>query len=475
MQRHIATVVCAMMCTTIVHAADLPFWGGNLGRNMVNTSEKNIPTDWDTESGKNIKWVAKLGSQSYGNPVISGGRVFIGTNNEGLYDPEVKGDRGNILCFNESDGTFLWQAVHDKLTAGRVNDWPLQGICSAIFVEGDRGWYLNNRCEAVCVTTEGLAGGKNVGIQDETYKGGKQADIVWRYDLIEELAVFPHNLATSSPIIYEDLLYLVTGNGVDEGHLNLPSAVSPSFVAFNKRSGELAWEFAVEDRILHGQWSSPSVGIVKGKALVIFPGGDGWIYALHAASGKREWKFNCNPEGSTWELGGYGTKNNLIATPVFFEDKVYIGVGQDPEHGTGIGHLYCIDATGKGDVTGTHMVWHLGNNDFGRSMSSVSILDGLLYVPDLSGVLYCIEASMGKIVWTHDLLAAVWGSAMVVDGHVFIGDEDGDLTILKHGREKQVVNELNLGSSIYTTPSAANGVLYISTKSQLFAIAGTKE
>jgi outer membrane protein assembly factor BamB len=460
-----------MLLTALgLNAADSPQWGIGPGRNMVNVAEKNIATQWDIKSGKNIKWSVKLGSQSYGNPVIANGKVYVGSNNEGLYDPKLEGDKGNILVFAEKDGTFLWQAVHDKLSAGRVNDWPLQGICSTIYIEGNRGWYLNNRCEVVCITTAGLKDGKNKGVQDETYKDASKADVIWRYDMIEEMAVFPHNLATSSPVVHKDHIMFVTGNGVDEGHLNLPSSVSPSFVAFDKNSGELAWEYAVEEKILHGQWSSPAVGIVNGQAQAIFPGGDGWIYALETETGKLIWKFNCNPAESTWELGGYGTKNNLIATPVFLDNKVYIGVGQDPEHGTGIGHLYCIDATGKGDVTDSKQVWHLGGKDFGRTMSTVAVLDGLLYVPDLSGFLYCIDAASGKVHWKHDLLAAVWSSAMIVDGHVYIGDEDGDIEVLKHGKKKRVVAKMNMGSSVYTTPAAANGVLYIATKSHLYAI-----
>jgi hypothetical protein len=77
---------------------------------------------------------------------------------------------------------------------------------------------------------------------DEQYKGEGNADIIWKYDMIEELGVFPHNLATSSSLIIGDHLLLVTGNGVDEGHLNIPSMVAPSFVGFQKDTGELVWE-----------------------------------------------------------------------------------------------------------------------------------------------------------------------------------------------------------------------------------------
>jgi outer membrane protein assembly factor BamB len=470
MNKTCVVFLCAIVASQAL-AADWSQWGNGPGRNMVNPIEKDLPTAWDVKTGHNIRWMARVGSQAHGNPVVAAGTVFVGANNESIHDPEITGDRGNILAFRESDGQFVWQAAHDKLSAGRVNDWPLQGICSTVWVEGNRAWYLNNRCEVVCIDPRGFQDGKNNGMQDEQYKGKGKADLLWIYDMIEELGVFPHNLATSSPLVHDDLVMFVSGNGVDEGHLNIPSGVAPSFVAFKKDSGALAWEFTVEERVLHGQWSSPSLVLVKGKPQAVFPGGDGWIYALEPATGTLIWKFNCNPASAVWELGGYGTKNNIIATPVCVDGKVFIGVGQDPEHGTGRGHLWCIDATGTGDVTGTHAAWHLGDKAFGRTMSTVAVHDGLLYVADLAGIFYCIDAATGAVLWTYDLKAAIWGSPLVVDGKIYIGDEKGDVAIFKHGRTQQLIGEVNMGGPIYTTPVAANGVLYISTKSKLYAIA----
>jgi outer membrane protein assembly factor BamB len=169
-------------------------------------------------------------------------------------------------------------------------------------------------------------------------------------------------------------------------------------------------------------------------------------------------------------LGGSGTRNEIIATPVIWEDKVYVGVGQDPEHGEGIGHLWAIDATKDGDVTESAGVWHRGNQEFGRTISTVAIADGILYAADLSGRLYCLDARTGKHHWTHDLAAAVWGSPFVADGKVYIGDEDGDVAILKHGTTKQVMAELNMGNAVYTTPVAKDGVLYIVSRTKVFAL-----
>jgi outer membrane protein assembly factor BamB len=467
-----AIALCGVLTTLgFYYNADIAMWGETPARNMV-SSETGLPANWDTESGSNIKWSQPLGSQTYGNPAIAGGRIFVGTNNQGMRNPKLGGDRGNIMAFRESDGEFLWQAAHPKLASGRVNDWPQQGICSGPFVEGNRLWYISNRCEVVCADVEGFRDGENDGpFTEEEESSEIDADFVWVYDMMEELDVFPHNLATCSPLVIGDLVFTVTANGVDETHINIPSPDAPSFIALNKKTGELVWEDASPgENILHGQWSNPAYGVINGKAQVIFPGGDGWIYSFVPETGKLIWKFDCNPKDSFWELGGGGTKNNIISTPVIQDNKVYVAVGQDPEHGEGIGHLWAIDATKAGDVTESGKVWHRGYEDFNRSISTVAIHDGLLYAADLSGFVYCLDAKTGEHYWTYDTFAAIWGSPMVADGKVYIGDEDGDIAILKAGKKMELLAEISMENAVYTTPVPKNGVLYVTNRSRLFAI-----
>jgi outer membrane protein assembly factor BamB len=452
-------------------AADWPAWGRFEHRHMVNTVEKNLPHEWDIMSGRNIKWVANLGSQSYGNPSVGGGRILLGTNNELMRDKAIVGDKGVVMCFNEADGAFLWQAVFDKLESGRVNDWPLQGVCSSPWIEGDRAWFLNNRAQLVCVDMKGFKDGKNDGMQDEKYKGPEHADILWSFDLIEELGVFPHNLATSSPVIWKDMVYVVTGNGVDEGHLNLPAPNAPSFVAVDKNTGELMWHFVTPERILHGQWSSPSAGLFKGREQVLMTGGDGWVYGFNPLTGDILWKFDGNPKDAKYELGGYGTRNYIISTPAVYNERMYFAMGQDPEHGTGIGHFYAVDLDGEGDVTQSKRVWHYGGEKFGRTLSTAAVKDGRVYMAELAGYLHCLDAATGTPLWKHDLQSAVWGSGYIVDGKIYIGDEDGDMLVLQEGAEKKILKENTMEGSIYSTPIAANGVLYVMTKSKLYAIA----
>ena len=173
--------------------------------------------------------------------------------------------------------------------------------------------------------------------------------------MMEEVGAFPHNLSNSSPVIFGDLVYVMTSNGQDESHVNIPSPKAPAIIAINKNDGKLAWEDnSVFDKILHGQWSSPSVGTIGGVVQVVNAQGDGWIRGYEALTGKKLWEFDTNPKDSVWPK----TRNEVISTPVIVGDTVYISNGQDPEHGEGVGHAYAIDATKRGDITTSGRLWH---------------------------------------------------------------------------------------------------------------------
>jgi outer membrane protein assembly factor BamB len=321
-----------------------------------------------------------------------------------------------------------------KLPAGGFNDWQLPVFWSTHYPAADRLYYVSHAAHVVCLDVGGLADGNQGPFTEEVYTSQLSGDVIWSYDLIGELDAFPHNLATSSPLVVGDLVFASTGNGTDEGHINIPSPLAPSFVAVSKTTGELVWENAMPGRhILHGTWTNPTYAVIQERAQLLFPGGDVWLYSLEPETGELIWKFDCNPKDSEWILGGRGTRNNLISTPVVYDDKVYIGVGQDPEHGEAPGHFYAIDATGSGDVTDTHEVWRREGEEFNRTISSPAIKDDLLYISDLSGFLYALDAQTGEHFWTYDTFAAVWGSPFLADGRVYLGDEDGDIVILKHG------------------------------------------
>jgi outer membrane protein assembly factor BamB len=508
-----------------VGSGDWPMWGGSVDRN--NTPEAvNVATEWDVAEGTNIKWSMPLGSETYGNPVIANGKVYIGTNNGAGYLKRypAKIDLGCLICFEESTGKFLWQASSEKLPTGRVHDWPNQGICCSPLIDGDLLWYVSSRGEVVCLDVEGFHDGENDGpFKTEVNENKDEGDVIWKLDMMAKLSVSQHNMANCSLMAVGDLLFVNTSNGVDEGHVNLPQPTAPSFICVDKNKGEVVWTDNTPGRnVLHGQWSSPAYGVFEGQPQVLFAGGDGWLYSFDPAGNgkggaKLLWKFDCNPKESVYVLGGRATRNHLIATPVVYDGMVYIAVGEDPEHGEGVGHLWCINPVNKGgDVSPTQVfnakdpktpvahkrlkaleadkgdlerenansaaVWHyIGKNpkkfeeSMHRTCGTVTIKDDFLVIGDFSGLLHCLNAKTGEPYWTHDQLADSWGSALIVEDKIYTADGDGDVTILKLGEEKEVIAEINMESAIYTSPVVGNNVLYVANRNTLFAIQpGTK-
>ena len=522
-------------CTLAVAAAsgeDWPQWGGNdPGRNFYSPAT-GLPTTFnpgkvksgteeiDLATTKNVKWAVKLGSQSYGNPVVAGGKVYVGTNNESPRDKRHVGDRSILYCFDEKSGAFLWQLVVPKLKSGKVNDWENLGLLASPLISGNRLYVVTSRCEVLCLDTEGMANGNDGPYLDEAKylaldtgkppvePGKTDADIIWRYDMMDELGVFPHNASNCSVIMVDGILYVCTSNGQDWTHVNIPSPTSPSFIALDPKTGKLLAEdnAGIGPRIFHGQWTSPSTGKIGDKQLVFFGGGDGVLYALDAKPQKGDgskivpilpgavldreeekdnsylkkvfWadlnppEYKTDKNGKPFKYPAAEGPSEINATPVFYKNRVYVATGQDPEHGEGVGHLVCLDATKTGDITKTGILWEY--KGIKRSISSVSIdpKTGLLFIGDFSGFVHCLDAETGKLHWVYDMKAHMWGSTMVADGKVYVGDEDGDFVILaaKGGDKPEVLSETNLGAPVFSTPIVANGVMYIASQTHLFAI-----
>ena len=497
----------------LARAEDWPQWGGNdPGRNFYSPA-KGLPDRFepgklktgteeiDLATTKGVKWAVKLGSQSYGNPVVAGGKVYVGTNNESPRDKKQVGDRSILYCFDEKTGAFLWQLVVPKLKSGKVNDWESLGLLASPLVVGNRLWIVTSRCEVLCLDTEGMANGNEGPYTDEAKYMAKDtpkesapvdpskqdADLIWRYDMMDELGVFPHNASNCSVIIDGDTIFVCTSNGQDWTHVNIPSPQSPSFIALNKNTGELVGEdeAGIGPKILHGQWTSPSIGVVNGKKQVYFGGGDGVLYALDTTPVKdgdsnfikRVWWFDCVPPEYKKDKNGKAIKypaaegpSEINATPVFYNDRVYVAVGQDPEHGEGVGRLLCIDPSKSGDVTASALIWDY--KGIKRSISTVSIdpENGLLFIADFSGFVHCLDSKTGKLHWVHDMQAHMWGSTFVADGKVYVGDEDGDFVVLASSVEKKVISECNVGAPIFSTPIVANGLMYICSQTHMFVV-----
>ena len=321
--------------------------------------------------------------------------------------------------------------------------------------DGDRLYYVSNRGQLAAVD---LAG-----------------DAVWSLDMVAEWGVFPKHMAASTPLAMGELVFASTSNGVtDDGQVPAPDA--PSFVAVVRSNGSQVWsDDSPGAGLVDGQWGSPAHGRVGGRDQVIFPGGDGWLYAFDPATGRALWRFDGNSAtgaDDNTSTARDANRHAFVATPVLHEDTAYIAVGRDPEVSLRPGVLWAVDAAGGGDITASGVRWRFEDPDFGRAIATVAVAGGVVYAADLNGFLFALDADTGEKLWVHDALAPFWSSPLVADGKIYAADTEGDVAVLRGGRTLDVLAENAMPQPVYASPATDGALLYLATSDTLYALQG---
>ncbi|MDD5349621.1 MAG: PQQ-binding-like beta-propeller repeat protein [Chthoniobacteraceae bacterium] len=511
----VLALAAALLLAGNAHAADWPQWGGSASKNMV-SEEINLPETFtpgekkpqgggiDLATAKNVKWAVPMGTFTCSAPAVAGGKVFMGG---------LAGKNGVLYCFEEATGKLLWQWT--KPCRKDITEDPAQflffrtpeqlGVCSTPAVDGDRLYFVDQNCAVVCLDVNGQppAPGATAG----------EARELWTFDLFADPNVGsrPADVCNGSPVIDGDFLYVPTSNGVDrfpskpievDGARRGFAPNAPSLVVLDKNTGRLLAkdDAPIGNQTFHGQWSSPSVGLIKKRPLVFFGGGDGICYAFQALvkAPKKPpvplvmaWWMDCVPPeyrslsgkdritdyalGDRRRADTLNKKNDgtfegpseIIGTPVFYNNRVYVAIGRDPQHGRGRGALVCADATKSGDITQTGKIWTYQGLD--RTLSTVSIANGLLYIADVAGRVHCLDAETGAVQWVYETNSKTLGSTLVADGKVYLQTEKY-LFILAAGKETKLLGKVNLGAPSWITPVAANGTVYVASEKYLWAL-----
>jgi outer membrane protein assembly factor BamB len=509
-----ATLGLLLAGCCLAHAGDQPQWGQAWSRNMV-SAEKGLPDTFDPAAGHNVKWSTRLGNQTHSTPVIAGGRVYIGTNNEEPRDPRHSGDRGVLMCFEEQTGKFLWQLVVPKREEDVYHDWPRSGISSPATVQGDRVYIVSNRGEVMCLDAFGMANGNDGPFRGETQHmipkgtnaaakadttaagdggtpsqgppieaGPNDADILWLTDLTAAAGIWSHDAAHSSILIYGDHLYLNSGTGVDNTHKRIRTPEAPSLVVLDKRTGRLIGRdrLGIAPDIFHATWSSPSLSEVEGKTFLFFGAGNGILYAFSPLGNitaetvqtlNLVWQFDFDPAAPKTNVHRFNSNrregpSNFYGMPVVHDGLVYLSGGGDFWWGKNEAWLKCIRARGSGDTTGQNLIWSYPLQK--HVMSTPAIDHGLVFIADCGRTFHCLQADIGKVLWTHEIKGDVWASPLVADGKVYLGTRSGTFYVFESSRTKSVLSTIELGSPISATAAAANGVLYVATMDRLFAL-----
>jgi outer membrane protein assembly factor BamB len=412
------------------------------------------------------------------------------------------------------------------------------GICSTPVIEGDRVYIVGSTGDMLCLDLNGQADGNDGPFTDEaayfsttnkdeplTALKDSWGDIIWAVSMRRDLGVEWHDAPSGSPLLLGDRIWVTTSQSYhtnefryEDGVLREIDRWGPNIVVFDKHTGKvLATDDIVVPATFHGQWSSLSSGVVNdGERRVFWGDGYGYLRAFSTdlperadaegpATIKQLWWCDVNPPDyrlrdgvalpyPTWR-DSRGIREGktehcargpceIIATPVFWDHKVYAILGRDymyqiREDGRALGdsHLVCIDASvtlpekrrfnPPPDVTDQAILW--STREVGRGMSSMAIDDGLLYVADTAGELHCFDARTGKKHWKHDIGSKIWASSpLVADGKVYLGTSKADFFIFRAGAEKELLYTGRTRGEI-TTPTAVDGALYIFSARQLNA------
>jgi outer membrane protein assembly factor BamB len=494
-----ALLLGSSLLVTTLAATDPPLhWGGASSPNMVSAAI-HLPANPGEVAPL---WELKLGSHCYSIPTIDRGRIYLALNDAGLDRPGVKPTGGGlVLCVEQATGALVWQLPVRRFFDGikppyHFDQWNC-GVCSGPVVDGDRVYVIGNRGEVLSLDRLGQANGNDGPFQNEleymglTDPGARlqpsDGDIIWRYDLLREVGINGHDVVGSTLLLHGDLVYVCTSNGLDDRHDKIPKPLVPTLIVLDKRTGRPVAhdDEKLGQRMFHCNWSSPSAGQVAGRTLIFFGGGDGMLYAfeeprLNGDAGpvqalRKAWSYDCNPPGYRMRDGqpvrySSASRNSpegpseVIGTPVFHKDRVYVAIGQSSVHGVGQGCLSCVDAATGRKIWASQLV--------DRTLATVSIADGLLYVSDYTGNLHCFDADTGERYWVHPLESKVWAaSTLVADGKVYIGTDANVLWVLEAGKQRKVLSRTRL-KAVPITPTAVDGILYLPTQKALLALPG---
>ena len=459
------------------------------------------------DASANVRWAVRTGMPNYATPVITQGKVLLGTLNDVVWDKRRPGSRSILLCLDDKTGEFLWQLPLPKDYLIPYLDSFCVGISSTPTVVGDRVFLTTGRGEVLCLDLNGLKNGNSGTFTDEaklyTHQDDKvvlpltnsDADIIWRYDMLGELKARPHDTNNCDIIYYDGLLIVNTCNAPDYSHVHVVNPEAPSLIIMDAEKGvPLARDnFDIGSDISHGQWCSPGFGIVDGKKMIFYGGGNGVLYAVDAPSResllkqyeannrrlirmKTVWKFHGDPRAQTGEkvpkfVMGMGSPSYTCLPPPAIDDKgrIFMLFGHDAWNGAKPyrSWLACIDAkTGK-------LIWGTGNIE-GGAITPVAMENGRVYIGDRKGNFYCFDSATGKEHWKLPLQGDIWARPLIADGKIYVGTGSRRLYVLKTGIQPEIISEITMPNRIFAPAAASDNTLYVAGDGFLHAIEGGK-
>jgi outer membrane protein assembly factor BamB len=420
----LASVILLTASTT--NAENWPGWRGPRGDGSSN--EPGLPTEWDGTTGKNIAWKSAIPGEGHASPIIWDDSIFLVSC--------LKEEKERILLrLDRKSGKIRWQktVVNSQLESKHnLNSYASSTpatdgkLVYVAFLEVDGSTVPAPNAGNKRPTTPG-----QVVVAAYDFDGEKK----WQVKVGSFISV--HGFC-SSPVVHGDLVIV---NGDHDGKSYV--------VALNKTNGKEVWKVPRRHGIR--SYVTPLIRKIDGKTQMVMSGSK-CVISLDPLTGKRLW----NVEGPT---------EQFVASMVYDGTNFFMACGF-PTY-----HVLAINPRGTGDVTKTHVTWHVKNARC--YVPSPVHLDGYLFVADDRGTGNCFNAKTGDRLW-QDRLGKHYSASLVTgNGHVYFQADDGIMKVVKPDDKLNVVAENKLGEYIFSSPAIAHGQIFLRAEKHLYAIGNT--
>lgn len=410
---------------------DWPSWRGPEMNGV--SREKGLVSSWSPE-GENLLWRKK----EYGTrctPVTLDGKLYFISR----HLPESTQEQEKVVCLDGATGETVWEHKYNLY----LTDAPAERVgWSSVVADPESGMVFAQGLGATFHALDAATG-----------------KVIWSRSMSEEFGLLStYGGRTNFPVVFEDLV-IVSGVMTGWGDLAVPAH---RFIAFDKRNGTAVWLFSTRLRPEDTTYSTPVFTVFNGQSAMVVGAGDGSIYAVQPRTGKMIWQYDASTRG-------------LNVAPLVDGNTIYFGHGeQNFKDQTVLGAAFAFDASGIGNITDEKTLWSIPKKTVSRA-SPVLFDNKVVFIED-GASMFSVDPEKGKEVGKLKLGRIMFGSPVVADGKMYVGEATGMVYILEPGpKGPKILHKVRLEGEggpeeILASPIVSHGKIYLPSLEAMYCI-----
>ncbi len=404
--------IASVFMVSIATADDWQIFRGPAGDGS--STLKNLPVEWAID--KNVTWKTDLPGEGWSSPVVYKGVVYLTAAIAQSKTDETSAYDLTVFGINLDNGEVRWKKTVFVQPADAPRRHQKNSHASPTPIVQDDQLYVHfGHQGTACLSLTG--------------------EVIWKTVSIEYKPVHGNG---GTPVIVDDTIVF-----------SVDGAATAKVIALDLSNGEVRWTFDRESNAPRKfSFSTPALIEVDGKRQIVSPGSD-VVHGLDAETGEMIWKV---------KYDGY----SVIPKPVFRDGLVYVCTSYNTPW------IYCIDPTGKGDITETHVRW--SHQKQVPHTPSIIITEGRIYMVSDRGIGSCLDAKTGEVIWQERVGGNYSASPLLANGLIYMQSEQGDATVIEAGPEYKIVAKNTFGQRTLASYGVTDGTLLIRTSESLYCV-----